>query len=78
MKWRRGTPPAGAEAEPQGEDVTPSEETLRAREAARAAGRQLAEVRARSPKIARSGDELARLNEHNGFALLIRQALGSG
>lgn len=72
MKWRRGTAPAG----PAGDetDVTLSDETRRARAAARQAAEELDRVRAASPGIARTSADLEDLNRHNGFYLLIRQA----
>jgi hypothetical protein len=75
MRWHRREEPGGAADEE--EEVTMSEETLRAKDAARQAGVELAQVRSQAPKIARTSEELDDLNSNNGFYLLIRQALGS-
>lgn len=55
----------------------PSEETRRARAAAREAAIQLDQVRAQREDIDRSARELDDLNRHNGFYTLIRQAWGA-
>lgn len=73
MRWRRSAPPPLE----QNEDVTVSEETARALAAAANADAELAALRRRAPRIAASGEQLAEENRHNGFYLLIRQALGS-
>lgn len=72
--WRRARPdgPPGTET-----DVTVSDETLRARAAARKAAVELAQVRAQAPTVARSSAELDDLNRHNGYYLLIRRAFHS-
>lgn len=76
MKWRtRQAPQDAVDQEPEG--ATLSDETRRAKEAAAHAGRQLAEVRARSGQAARTGEAIEDLNRHNGFYQLIRAALGS-
>lgn len=75
MRWRRRDEPDGAADEKA--EVTVSDETRRARDAARQAGIELAQVRAQAPKVERAGEELDDLNNNNGFYLLIRQALGS-
>lgn len=80
MIWRTRKPSPQRPARPDDgpEDATVSDETRRAKEAAARAGRQLAEARARSPKAARTGEAIEEENRHNGFYLLIREALGSG
>lgn len=75
MKWQRRNAPA--EQADEEAEVTVSDETRRAKAAARAAAVELAEVRARTPEIEQAGAELDDLNGHNGFYLLVRQALGS-
>lgn len=75
MKWRKRSEPDKPDHDEA--EVTVSEETRRARAAARAAAAQLAQVRSQTPKIEQTGAELEDLNGHNGFYLLIRQALGS-
>lgn len=77
MKWRTRQAPPTEAVDHEAEGATLSDETRRAKEAAAQAGRQLAEVRARSPKAAETGEALDDLNRHNGFYLLIRSALGS-
>ena len=77
MKWRTKHPEAASSVDAPEERATLSDETRRAKEAAARAGRQLAEVRSRTPKAAETGDALEDLNRHNGFYLLIRSALGS-
>jgi hypothetical protein len=74
MIWRkRPSPPA-----PGGKPATgPSEETRRARAAAREAAIQLDQVRAQRDVVNQTSQELADLNEHNGFYTLVRQALGA-
>ena len=76
MKWRTKHPEA-APVDAPAEGATLSDETRRAKEAAARAGRQLAEVRAKSHRAAETGEALDDLNRHNGFYLLIRSALGS-
>lgn len=78
MKWRKHEAPSDTAVDPEAEGATLSDETRRAKEAAAHAGRQLAEVRARSARAARTGDAIEQENSHNGFYLLIRQALRSG
>lgn len=75
MTWFRRKAPA-EQADDKAE-VTMSDETRRAKAAARAAAVELAAVRSQTPKIEQSGAELEDLNGHNGFYLLIRQALRS-
>lgn len=53
-----------------------SEETRRARQAAREAAIQLDQVRAQRSQVDRSQRELDDLNQHNGFYMLIRNAFG--
>lgn len=74
MIWRRRytpRPPADKQA------AGPSDETRRARAAAREAAIQLDLVRAQRSEVDRSSRELDDLNRHNGFYGLVRQALGS-
>jgi hypothetical protein len=77
MKWRTQRAPAVEPVDHEPEGATLSDETRRAKEAAAQAGRQLAEVRARSGVAAKTGDAIEDLNRHNGFYQLIRAALGS-
>lgn len=72
MSLRRRRPADGPPAA-----AGPSEETQRARAAAREAAIQLNEVRAQRGDIDRSARELDDLNRHNGFYTLIRQAWGA-
>jgi hypothetical protein len=74
MKWRAG---AASPPEPADEDTTVSEETLRAIHAAESAEADLVQTRLDAPGIAEPGEKLRQENRHNGFYLLIRQALGS-
>lgn len=75
MKWHGRRAPAKQADDTT--EVTVSDETRRAKEAARAAAVELDKVRSRTPQIEQAGSELQDLNGHNGFYLLIRQALGS-
>lgn len=75
MTWRKRK--TREQAADDTAEVTMSEETRRAKAAARAAAVELDQVRAATPRIAEVGAELDDLNGHNGFYLLIRQALGS-
>jgi hypothetical protein len=56
--------------------VTPSDETRRAETAAREAAAHLHETRARRPEVRAQAHEIERVNRENGFARLIREALG--
>lgn len=74
MTWRKRPSPTS----PGGKQATgPSEETRRARAAARDAAIQLDQVRAQRDAVDRTSQELADLNQHNGFYSLVRQALGA-
>lgn len=74
MKWRKGAAPPPDQVD---EDTTVSEETLRAIHAAESAEAELVQLRHDAPGIAEPGEKLRQENRHNGFYLLIRQALGS-
>lgn len=76
MIWRKRhhSPPSAPD---RTRDAVPSEETRRARAAAREAAIQLDEVRAQRAGVERASRELDDLNRHNGFYGLVRQALGS-
>lgn len=56
--------------------ATPSDETLRAQQAAREAAVHLRASRARRPEVDEQAKTIRRLNQENGFAKLIREALG--
>ena len=76
MRWRKHRDETPAE-EAEDVNVTLSAETRRARDAALAAGRDLADIRAQRPQVEAKADELDDLNRHNGFYGLIRQAMGA-
>jgi hypothetical protein len=56
--------------------VTPSDETRRAQEAAKEAALHLHESQQRRAEVARTVRIVAEVNRENGFARLIREALG--
>lgn len=62
----------------EGSDVTPSDATLRADRAAREAALRLQESRDRQPIVNDQVRKTLKVTRENGFAELIRNALGSG
>lgn len=69
----RATPEQAEDA-----DMTPSDATLRAEAAARAAGLRLQESRDRRGTVDEQASTVRRLVSENHFADMIRNALGSG
>jgi hypothetical protein len=59
-------------------EVTPSNETLEAREALAAAERTFAAARSRRPEVEARAKAIELMNSKNHFKDLIRQALGAG
>lgn len=72
MSWRR----RAENRPPDGSPPAVSDETRRAKAAAREAAIQLDEVRAQRGAVEAISREIDDLNRHNGFYNLVRNALG--